>query len=134
GRLCRERGIWFVVDAIQGLGAATLDVAACQIDMLACGGQKWLLSPWGSGFLYMRDELARTLEPAVVGWLSMRASLDFAHLTDYECGYREDARRFEVITPPLQPPARSTASLAPAKELGPAAVEPAVTALAAIAV
>ena len=42
GRLCRERGIWFVVDAIQGLGAATLDVAACQIDMLACGGQNRL--------------------------------------------------------------------------------------------
>ncbi|MGH7646594.1 MAG: aminotransferase class V-fold PLP-dependent enzyme, partial [Gemmatimonadaceae bacterium] len=98
GRLCRDRGIWLVVDAIQGLGAATLDVAACQIDLLACGGQKWLLSPWGSGFLYVRDELARTLEPAVVGWLSMRASLDFAHLVDYEFGYHDDARRFEVIT------------------------------------
>jgi selenocysteine lyase/cysteine desulfurase len=57
GRLCRERGVWFVVDAIQGVGAATLDVRACHVDLLACGAQKWLLSPWGSGFLYVRHEL-----------------------------------------------------------------------------
>ena len=134
GGLCRERGIWFVVDAIQGLGAATLDVAACQIDMLACGGQKWLLSPWGSGFLYVRDELARTLEPDVVGWLSMRASLDFAHLVDYEFGYHDDARRFEVITLPFQDFAGFNASLELLHELGPAEVERAVNALADVAV
>jgi selenocysteine lyase/cysteine desulfurase len=50
GRACRDRGIYFVVDAIQGVGARPLDVHACHIDVLACGGQKWLLSPWGTGF------------------------------------------------------------------------------------
>lgn len=134
GRLCRERGIWLVVDAIQGLGAATLDVAACQIDLLACGGQKWLLSPWGSGFLYVRDELARTLEPSVVGWLSMRASLDFAHLVDYEFGYHDDARRFEVITLPFQDFVGFNASLELLHELGPAAVERAVNGLVDLAI
>jgi len=129
GRLCRERGIWFVVDAIQGLGAATLDVTACHIDLLACGGQKWLLSPWGSGFLYVRDELARTLEPGDVGWLAMRASLDFAHLVDYEFGYLDDARRFEVITLPFQDFAGFNASLELLHELGPADVERTVNVL-----
>ena len=38
GRACRERGIYFVVDAIQGIGAFTLDVRAAFIDILACGG------------------------------------------------------------------------------------------------
>lgn len=50
GTMCRERGIWFVVDAIQGVGTTPLDVHKCKIDILSCGAQKWLLSPWGSGF------------------------------------------------------------------------------------
>lgn len=57
GALCRERGIFFVVDAIQTLGAFPLDVQACHIDMVTCGSQKWLLGPPGSGFLYCRHEL-----------------------------------------------------------------------------
>ena len=52
GQACSSRGIRFVVDAIQGLGALTLDVARTPIDLLACGGQKWLLSPWGTGFTF----------------------------------------------------------------------------------
>lgn len=130
GERCRARGIMFVVDAIQGLGAATLDVKACHIDLLACGGQKWLLSPWGSGFLYVREELARTLEPQAVGWMAMHASQDFSRLTDYEFGYLDDARRFEVITLPYQDFVGFNTSLALLHELGPAVVERRVTALA----
>src|SRR5688572_16869923 len=63
GRACRERDIYFVVDAIQGVGVRPLDVHRCHIDILACGGQKWLLSPWGSGFAYVRRDLVGKLEP-----------------------------------------------------------------------
>ncbi len=45
GAACRERGIWFVVDAAQGLGALTVDVAAAGIDLLAAPSHKWLLGP-----------------------------------------------------------------------------------------
>ena len=134
GRRCRERGIWFVVDAIQGLGAATLDVKACNIDLLACGGQKWWLSPWGSGFLYVRDELTRALEPQAVGWMAMHASQDFAHLTNYESRYLDDARRFEAITLPFQDFAGFNASLAMLHDLGPSHVERHVNDLVDIAV
>jgi selenocysteine lyase/cysteine desulfurase len=129
GRACRERGIYFVVDAIQGLGAATLDVRECHVDILACGGQKWLLSPWGCGFAYVRDELARELEPQVVGWLAMRASEDFTRLVEYEYAFHEDARRFEVLTLPFQDFAGFNASLELLLELGPAAVEEHVASL-----
>lgn len=122
GRACRERGIFLVVDAIQGLGGATLDVRDTPIDILACGGQKWLLSPWGSGFAYVREELVRQLEPEAVGWLAMAASDDFTRLTDYEFRYRDDARRFEVFTLPFQDFAGMNASLELLHELGPAAV------------
>lgn len=123
GRACRERGIYLVVDAIQGLGAATLDVQACHIDILACGGQKWLLSPWGSGFVYVREELARTLEPSAVGWMAMRGTDDFTRLVDYDFTFHPDARRFEVITVPYQDFAGFNASLELLLELGPAEVE-----------
>ena len=123
GRACRERGIWFVVDAMQGVGARRIDVKRCHVDMLACGAQKWLLGPWGAGFAYVREELARTLEPATVGWLAMQASEDFTRLTDYEYRFFDDARRFEVLTFPVQDVAGMSASLELLAELGPEAVE-----------
>lgn len=40
GKICKERGISFVVDAIQSLGAFPMDVQADHIDFLAAGSQK----------------------------------------------------------------------------------------------
>ncbi|HEX6535128.1 MAG TPA: aminotransferase class V-fold PLP-dependent enzyme [Gemmatimonadaceae bacterium] len=134
GRECRARGIYFVVDAIQGIGAATLDVEACHIDILACGGQKWLLAPWGSGFVYVREELARSLEPGVVGWMSVRGSDDFTRLVDYDYTLHDDARRFEMITVPYQDFAGFNASVELLLELGLADVERHVASLATLAV
>jgi selenocysteine lyase/cysteine desulfurase len=111
GAACRERGVWFVVDAMQGIGAAPIDVHACNIDFLACGGQKWLLSPWGTGFLYVRRELIQQLEPEAVGWMAVTNSEDFTRLCDYELNWFDDARRFEVITLPYQEFAGLNASL-----------------------
>jgi selenocysteine lyase/cysteine desulfurase len=111
GAACRERGIYFVVDAIQGVGAAPINVSECHIDFFACGGQKWLLSPWGTGFLYVRRELVTQLEPRTVGWLAVKNSEDFTRLCDYELNWFDDARRFEVITLPYQEFAGFNASL-----------------------
>ncbi|MEP7382541.1 MAG: aminotransferase class V-fold PLP-dependent enzyme [Gemmatimonadota bacterium] len=102
GRACAERGIYFVVDAIQGLGALTLDLSAMHVDILACGCQKWLLSPWGTGFVYVRQSLIGALEPSDVGWMSVRNSDDFTRMLAYDFTYRDDARRFEVVTLPFQ--------------------------------
>jgi selenocysteine lyase/cysteine desulfurase len=122
GAACRERGIYFVVDAIQGLGALTLDVTRTQVDVLACGGQKWLLSPWGTGFVYVRPALVHELEPQAVGWMATTASEDFGSLVDYDLTWLPDARRFEVSTQPFQEFAGLNASLELLLELGPQAV------------
>ena len=111
GAACRERGIYFVVDAIQGIGAASIDVRACHIDFLACGGQKWLLSPWGTGFLYIRRELAREFVPQTVSWMAVKNSEDFTQLCNYELNWFDNARRFEMITLPYQEFAGLNASL-----------------------
>ena len=122
GNACRERGVYFVVDAMQGLGAAQLDLSRVHVDILACGGQKWLLSPWGCGFVYLREQLVAELEPAAVGWMAVKASDDFTRLVDYDLTYRDDARRFEVITLPFQEFAGFNASLALLEALGAAEV------------
>lgn len=122
GRACHARGIRFVVDAIQGLGALTLDVERTPIDLLACGGQKWLLSPWGTGFTYLRRPLALELEPQPVSWMAVQGSDDFSRLVDYDLTWRDDARRFEQVTMPYQDFVGLNASLELMHELGPAAV------------
>ena len=134
GRACRARGAYFVVDAIQGLGPLTLDVSACHIDILACGAQKWLLSPWGTGFVYVRRELVDQLEPNVVSWMAVKGSDDFRRLVDYDLTWRDDARRFEFITLPFQDFAGMNASLELIHELGPAAIALQVASLADVIV
>jgi cysteine desulfurase / selenocysteine lyase len=118
GAACRERGIFFIVDAIQGVGATPLDVASLHVDVLACGAQKWLLGPWGTGFVWVRPELVQTLEPSAVGWMSVQNSDDFGRLIDYDFTWRDDARRFEVITLPYQEFAGMNSSLELFFELG----------------
>jgi cysteine desulfurase/selenocysteine lyase len=123
GAECRKRGITFIVDAIQGLGPATVDVGRCAIDLFACGAQKWLLSPWGTGFVYVRRDLIASLDPVFASWMGVRDSDDFARLVDYDLTWRDDARRFEFITLPFQEFAGLNASLELFFELGPEAIE-----------
>ncbi len=102
GAACRATGTHLVVDAIQGIGNSVLDVKETPVDILACGGQKYLVSPWGSGFVYVRRELIERLEPAVTGWMAFEGTDDFSRLTEYNPTFRSDARRFELITLPFQ--------------------------------
>lgn len=102
GRACRAAGVLFVVDAIQSLGAIPLDVASFPVDVVAAGGHKWLCSPFGVGFCYIRREVQQRIDSPTIGWTSMKRSEDFNSLLDYEWGLVEDARRFEVATQPLQ--------------------------------
>ena len=90
----RAAGTYLVVDAIQGVGQIPVDVGATPVDLMACGAQKWLLSPWGSGFVYVRRELIRELTPAITGWMAYEGTDDFSRLTQYN---RHPARRCSSI-------------------------------------
>lgn len=102
GAAARASGTWLVVDAIQALGHVPFDVRRTPVDILACGAQKWLLSPWGSGFFYVRRELVPRLESPFAGWSAFEGTDNFTTLCDYSGGWREDARRFELVTLPFQ--------------------------------
>ena len=92
GEYCREKGIIFSVDAIQGLGAMQLDVKKCKIDFLSCGTQKWLLGLQGLGFIYLSEDLQDKVESKYVGWLSVKNAWN---LLDFDLTLRSSADRFQ---------------------------------------
>ncbi|HXY18904.1 MAG TPA: aminotransferase class V-fold PLP-dependent enzyme [Gemmatimonadales bacterium] len=118
GEACRANGSYLVVDAIQGLGVVPFDVRALPVDIVACGGQKWLLGPWGSGFCFVRGELVPQLVPAASGWLSYRGMDDFGDLLSYDDHLVDDARRFETASPATQDQLGLTASIGLLLDLG----------------
>ena len=92
GKICRERDIWFVVDAIQSLGAIEVDVKLSYVDILAADGHKWLLAPEGAAIFYCADEKRERLINTNVGWSSVVNPRDFLN---YDLTQKPDATRFE---------------------------------------
>ncbi len=131
GAACRAAGAYLVVDAIQALGVVPVDVGTLPVDILACGGQKWLLGPWGSGFCYVRRELIAELTPAMSAWLSYRGMDDFTRLLSYDDHLVDDARRFEFSGPATQDQLGLTTSIGLLLELGVGAIEAYVRSLGA---
>ncbi|MBL8798146.1 MAG: aminotransferase class V-fold PLP-dependent enzyme [Planctomycetia bacterium] len=80
GALCRQHGVFFFVDAIQGLGVLPLDVRQTPVDALAADGHKWLLGPEGLGVFWIRREALDQLHPVGVGWNSVVRARDFSRL------------------------------------------------------
>lgn len=92
GKFCRERGIIFVVDVIQGLGGLKLDVERDFVDAFSADAHKYLLGPEGAALLYVSDRVIDRVKPTVVGWTSVK---NYEKHLDYDLDYREGAGRFE---------------------------------------
>ncbi|GAB2689810.1 aminotransferase class V-fold PLP-dependent enzyme [Nocardia thraciensis] len=88
-RIAHGAGALVLLDACQSVGQIPIDVAALDVDALSATGRKWLRGPRGTGFLYVRPELAATMEPA-------RLDLHSAQWTaPREYRLMPDATRFE---------------------------------------
>src|SRR4030095_9640198 len=61
-----------VVNASQAAGAFEIDVKRMKIDALCATGHKWMLSGYGSGFVYISRELLARTRPHAIGWLSVQ--------------------------------------------------------------
>jgi cysteine desulfurase/selenocysteine lyase len=92
GRLCHERGVLFIVDGIQSVGAVTTDVQAMHIDALAAGAQKWQMATQGAGFLYLTASLQEQIRQSHLGWLSVHDPWEFRALDQ---PLAASARRYE---------------------------------------
>lgn len=95
GKVCSEKNVYFIVDGIQALGAVPIDVQKYNIDALASGGHKWLMSPMGIGFLYLSEKMAQNLTPAKTGWLSVEVPWE---LSNFEQSWQPTSRHLETGT------------------------------------
>ncbi len=95
GEICRRHGVFFLVDAIQGLGAFPLDVRKMNIQALAADGHKWLLGPEGHGVLYVQQDWQDRIEPVEFGWTTVKGYTDYA---SRDMALRTDAGRYECGT------------------------------------
>jgi cysteine desulfurase / selenocysteine lyase len=94
GDLREDRGMLFIVDGTQSVGALTIDVAAAGVDLLAVSSHKWMLGPPGIGFAHISDRAFDQLRAPVVGWLSVSEPFAF----DYRLDLAPTAERFEPGT------------------------------------
>jgi selenocysteine lyase/cysteine desulfurase len=67
---CKSSGTLLVLDVSQSCGAIPMDVSSLGADFIVCAGYKYLLGPWGTGFLWAKPENADLLRPGPYNWLS----------------------------------------------------------------
>jgi selenocysteine lyase/cysteine desulfurase len=68
--VCKRNGTLLVLDVSQSCGALPMDVRSLGADFIVCAGYKYLLSPWGTGFLWTRTQNLDSLRPGPYNWLS----------------------------------------------------------------
>jgi cysteine desulfurase family protein len=76
GRIARDHGILFCVDAAQTAGALPIDVGPMGIDLLAFTGHKSLFGPQGTGGLYIREGLEEGIAPLMRGGTGSRSEFE----------------------------------------------------------
>src|SRR5215211_1791714 len=95
GERAREVGAALVIDGIQSIGALPFDVSEVRPDFLIAASYKWLLGPYGVGFMYV-DEKYRDGQPIEHNWVNRHKSEAFSQLVDYQDAFQPGARRYDV--------------------------------------
>ena len=72
-----DAGAMVIADIYQSAGTVPLDVRALGVDFATGGSVKWLCGGPGAGYLYVRRDLWRRLEPRVTGWMAHRKPFAF---------------------------------------------------------
>jgi selenocysteine lyase/cysteine desulfurase len=115
--IAHEAGALTVVDAVQTVGQHPVDVEGWGADAVCASGHKWLLGPWGAGFLYVSPESLEAFRPRHVG---SRSAVD----PDGEgLQYRDDAGRFELSTSAVAPYAGLVEAIETLESIGMRSVE-----------
>jgi kynureninase len=109
-----EAGALVVLDAYQSVGTVPLDVTALGVDFAVGGSVKWLCGGPGAAWLYVRPDLAETIEPALTGWQAHARPFAFEPQQDYAQG----AWRFLTGTPNVPALYAATAGYDVVEEIG----------------
>ncbi|HXM99703.1 MAG TPA: aminotransferase class V-fold PLP-dependent enzyme [Candidatus Dormibacteraeota bacterium] len=77
---CHAQGALLLLDASQSCGAIPLNVASLGADFVVASGYKWLLSPYGTGFFWIRGELISKMRPGPFYWQAVEGANHFGSL------------------------------------------------------
>jgi selenocysteine lyase/cysteine desulfurase len=97
GQVCRNRGVLFVLNASQALGARALDLRHTSLDAITCCGYKWLCGPYGTGFCWLTPSLRDSLLPLHAYWLPMQAGRTLDDMRDAKAPHDLGARAWDVF-------------------------------------
>jgi len=113
GEYIHEHGALMCVDAIQALGAVTLDLS--EADFVCADAHKWLLGPNGTAFAWFRGSVLPRMRPQILGWLATEKRDDWFA---YDLEPHHTAQRFEPGARNYLGIAAAEASLALLEEAG----------------
>ncbi len=125
GQLCREKEVWYMVDACQSAGQIPLDVEAIGCDFLSATMRKFLRGPRGAGFLFASDRVLKAGHEPVFPDLH---GATWTGPDDYQVS--ETATRFEYFEKPYELVLGSRAAIEYAQKIGMQAIEKRVMGLA----
>ncbi len=87
---------YLVLDLSQSLGAFPINIDEIDPDFAVSVGYKWLLGPYGLGYMYVSPKWHEKGEPLEYSWLTRDKSDDFTSLINYTNDYRTGARKFDM--------------------------------------
>jgi kynureninase len=91
-------GALVLLDVYQSAGSIELNASVWGVDFLIGGTIKWLCGGPACGYLYVRPDLQRDLQPRLTGWVAHDTPFDFAHSP---MRYARSVRRFAQGTPSI---------------------------------
>ena len=96
GEACRRVGGMLLLDAAQCVGALPIDVATLGADFIAASGYKWLLGPYGAGFLWARAEHIAKMPERPFYWAAAEGAEKFESLANSDFRLAPGARRWDA--------------------------------------
>lgn len=116
-RTCRENGAYLIVDAVQTIGIRKIDLQKTPVDILLCGGQKYLRAGTGIGLMYVNKKIMPQLRDIKVGIRSMQ------QFDEDEYVLKDSAARFQDGTQNLPGIVGLLASLRSINQVGIESIE-----------
>ena len=93
---CHKQGALLLLDVSQCCGAIPMDVNKLGADFLICAGYKWLLSPFGTGFFWIKSEHLPNVRPGPFYWMAVQGSDNFSVLNFSDPKPAPNAKRWDA--------------------------------------